>query len=336
MPPSFPRRTRSQSTGDIGVGIAKLVFNQQLGWMFRQTPQEADFGVDGYVDIETDEGHVTGKSLAVQIKTGESYLKSTNDGANWIYVGDLKHINYYINHDNPVLLLVVDPKSNRIWWRRFSAYETERTKSGWTTEIPKVNLLTSSSKSDLRAIAGCAEDYLEHLESVWTIAETAKTHDLIILKISQTEVETGTVAIFGRAIRRLAATEETLRHAANKLDFVFDGYDDDPREVYQIPEIRNWVDLALRDIPHLTYFLYLGSEAQGIQTIVSCLGRAKKINDCIAEMTDPFALIEFMKQQFRAINVLTASRHIDDLNEPISLRLKDKIIGFLRGVRKRG
>jgi len=122
----LPKQSPSQSIGEIGVNIVSLKVHQSLGWNFRRTPQELDFGIDGYIDIVTDEGYVTGKSIAVQIKTGPSYLRDGSNTETWRYVGDLKHINYYINHHTPVLLLLVDHQNHEIWWRQFSAYETEK------------------------------------------------------------------------------------------------------------------------------------------------------------------------------------------------------------------
>lgn len=45
------------------------------------------------------------------------------------------------------------------------------------------------------------------------------------------------------------------RQLRGRVMINFSGYDSDPREVYQIPEIRKWVDRLITNVPHLFYLL---------------------------------------------------------------------------------
>jgi len=321
----LPKQSPSQSIGEIGVNIVSLKVHQSLGWNFRRTPQELDFGIDGYIDIVTDEGYVTGKSIAVQIKTGTSYLRDGSNTETWRYVGDLKHINYYINHHTPVLLLLVDPQNHEIWWRQFSAYETEKTRSGWTTEISKSSYLDDSSKQELNFIAGHAKDYLSHLDDFWNIGHNAKDNDLIILHVTRTEIETRNVRVFASTIKRLSASRTILCNSMGKIDFLIMGYDEDKRELYEIPEVRLWIKIMVDGVKELAYFLWLDDYAQGIVTIAACLCNAKKIDDQRVEFTDIIPLLEFMDQQFEGLNELTETFNIEDYNKPVSMRFGNKI-----------
>ena len=50
-------------------------------WLFKRTHQEHDYGIDGYIDIVTEDGHVTGQMFASQIKCGKSFFQEkTKDG----------------------------------------------------------------------------------------------------------------------------------------------------------------------------------------------------------------------------------------------------------------
>lgn len=49
---------------------------------------------------------------------------------------------------------------------------------------------------------------------------------------------------------------EKRKHKGHKtVNFGFFGYDADPRSIYQIPEIRNWVGRIYKNKPHLFYFI---------------------------------------------------------------------------------
>lgn len=75
----FPKQNNRQLTGSKGESFFAYFTNSELGWIYRPVPQESDFGVDGYIDIVND-GNVTGKSIAVQIKCGDSYISKQSQG----------------------------------------------------------------------------------------------------------------------------------------------------------------------------------------------------------------------------------------------------------------
>jgi hypothetical protein len=131
MAQRFPKRTNSQAVGELGVSILTKIIRKDFGWEFRRTPQEVDFGIDGYIDLVTNEGYVTGRSLAVQVKSGPSYFTGGSETA-FTYRGETKHINHYLNHGQPVLLVLVDTDAEEAWWAHFQPYETDSTGEQWT------------------------------------------------------------------------------------------------------------------------------------------------------------------------------------------------------------
>ena len=44
------------------------------GWVFTETPEQTDFGKDGYLDFSKD-GRLTGQCIALQIKGGVSFRR---------------------------------------------------------------------------------------------------------------------------------------------------------------------------------------------------------------------------------------------------------------------
>jgi len=221
--------------------------------------------------------------------------------------------------------LLVDPNNRLIWWHRFIAYETNRTPAGWTIAIPKSSVLNNDCKAELRSIAGGAEDYLPHLEEIWGLPEKAKSNDLIFFTVSRLEIETENVRVFELAINRLRVSEDALRASMNKVDFLIGGYDDDPRDLFEIPEVRLWVQKAIMEVKHFAYFFSVGEDAQAISTIACCLCGAKRIDRNMVALANPARLVDFMNQQFAWLNELTEKHGIDDLNKPVSMRFARKI-----------
>lgn len=75
---------------------------------------------------------------------------------------------------------------------------------------------------------------------------------LIHLIITQEEVITGD---FDRARILFKTLEECKLHARNKVVITFSGYDNIPREIYEIRIISSYIKILFRMYPQLFYFL---------------------------------------------------------------------------------
>ena len=106
---NYPKRQKTDKTAEIGVNSVSRIVNDDFGWIFRRTHKEHDFGVDGYIDYVTKEGSVSGKFIAVQIKTGKSYLSLR--GTNFWYRDSIPHLNYFLNVPIPVVIILCDPNT---------------------------------------------------------------------------------------------------------------------------------------------------------------------------------------------------------------------------------
>src|SRR5262249_29865810 len=94
----------SPLTDRRGVNAVDALF-LKFGWFLREQPV-ADFGIDAQVEVfEGDEA--TGKLIALQIKTGASYFRRY--GIDYIYYGEKRHLEYWLGHSLPVLLVLHDP-----------------------------------------------------------------------------------------------------------------------------------------------------------------------------------------------------------------------------------
>lgn len=85
--------------------------------MFVEVPGQSDFGKDGYVDIATGVGAVTGACFAVQIKGGRSYRR----GDGYRIDGTEANRRLWASSTLPVLGIVWDPDEERLAWLDLTA-----------------------------------------------------------------------------------------------------------------------------------------------------------------------------------------------------------------------
>ena len=86
MRAGFPQYSNTAKLGEFGVRIVSKVISDTFGWLFKRNHQEHDFGIDGQVELVTNDGAVTGQMLAVQIKCGRSFLVEKNKWG-FVYMG---------------------------------------------------------------------------------------------------------------------------------------------------------------------------------------------------------------------------------------------------------
>ena len=87
----------------------------RLSWAFREQPT-SDYGIDAQAEKLNLDGKGGGKLIALQIKTGASYFRKK--GGEYVYYGEERHREYWINHSLPVFLIIHNPETNLTLWQR--------------------------------------------------------------------------------------------------------------------------------------------------------------------------------------------------------------------------
>jgi hypothetical protein len=132
----------------IGVLEFGLALAREFGWIFREQPI-SDVGIDGHIELVT-RGKAQGKLIAVQVKTGNSYLRNTKEGQ--VFYGDNKHLDYWLNHSLPVLLVVYTPRHKALQWVEIRPNNIDRNSKGWKVVIPEDNTFDRNSVDKLLKI----------------------------------------------------------------------------------------------------------------------------------------------------------------------------------------
>ncbi|OKP96503.1 hypothetical protein [Paenibacillus sp. P46E] len=91
-----------------------------------------------------------------------------------------------------------------------------------------------------------------------------KDEDITVMNISREDVEKGRLENYLREFKKYE--KKKMR---GKVTLIFNGYEQDRREIYQIREITNWVDRLLKNVPYLFYFL--SRENYSMRIVFFCL-----------------------------------------------------------------
>lgn len=139
----------SHHTDRVGVSAVGLLFHKELGWLFRE--QQQDFGVDAQVEI-VEEKKPTGRLIGIQIKSGASFFQERT-AEHIVFRGDLDHLDYWLRHRLPIIVVLYDPSSDAAYWEAVTEANVQRTKKGWKLLVPVRNRLDSRARTALSAVA---------------------------------------------------------------------------------------------------------------------------------------------------------------------------------------
>jgi hypothetical protein len=323
MTRGFPSYPKTAWQGEAGVAIVSRAVGR-LGWIFRRNHNEHDFGIDGYIDLVAPSGSVTGRMLAVQIKSGPSYLAHTNRFG-FTYYGEQKHLNYLLNHPIPVLLILCDQESETCYWEHFCESAVESTPKAWKLDIPKRKTLSEALRSEIEGVAGAPIDYTSSLQEYWSINEAIEQSDIIIHPIDKSiDVDPQDVSGIVAFFERLTRTDAFALANQGKVELWFMGWDADQREIWEIPEVTAF----LRAIEPLCkyWFFFLRTEkptcSLQILAMALCSAERTKADHDDGHVTAEIDMSEwelFVHRNFSWLNELTDRLQMPECeNERIS------------------
>jgi len=268
MKRGYPQFTRTAQQGEQGVNVVSHIINETFGWLFKRNHQEHDFGIDGQIEVVHKDGIVTGQMLAVQIKYGKSFFQEKNKWG-YIYRGEIKHFNYLSNYPIPVLVVICHPKSEECYWVKFEPEQVQLTKAGWKIDIPFENKL-QTNKPELEALLYPAKDTLAELEEYWDTNNLLRDFSYLHFVIDKLEIEALDIMSPRAFFDRLLVTKELAYKSQGKVEISFHGYYDDPRELFEIEEVRRYVELLDPTLPELFFFVRTASPTHTLKIFALC------------------------------------------------------------------
>lgn len=325
---NFPKRNKNAKNGITGETFFSNYVTNELKCIYHSISQENDFGIDGYIELIKDE-YVTGKMVAVQIKHGDSYFRSkTNNG--YKYYGENKHINYYINNMTDVYLVIISDDFKSIHWVKFEISKMMKSgKCGWCMEIPQRNILNERFKQNIFEVVGPIIDMEEIIKNNWEIDKLLRNSKHTFIQLLREDIESLSFINIKELFDQYIKNNQVLIDKRNTIDIIFRGYDDDPREIFEIPEIRNWINTSVDiGIPWF-YFLDFNCKNNGLNLLIQSycgVKNAVKLQDGSYDFTYKGKNIaEFYKKNFRNLNIFT---EVNDISVEINNEITEGIFRY--------
>ena len=79
--------------------------------------------------------------------------------------------------------------------------------------------------------------------------------DFLTIIISRQEIETNDLSQTIGTLNRLLEDKETIEYFFERVEIGVGGYDNDPRELWDIPEVKLFIQKLDRQFPYWFYFL---------------------------------------------------------------------------------
>ena len=279
------------------LGVSKLdYYFSSKGWLFREQYTH-DYGIDAQVEI-VEGRRPTGNLIAIQVKSGSSYFTESSHN-NIVFRTEEKHINYWVQHSLPVIIVLYDPDEDELIWEAVTENTIKSTGKGWKIEIPKIKKLDEGSIRELRKLTQPPE-YIKKLNKLrldkkWIeliaqgecvfveyedwIHKSLPRFELKIDcdSINNIEPESWPV-LYGPGLSMEEAIEYTLPWAGYEMDYdahydymesvwydeCYLGRDPDTRDPYFTKPFSDWYELP-DEITHVSD----SGETQGYRLILS-------------------------------------------------------------------
>lgn len=148
--PRIPSNLQQERAGILAVATQL----NRLGLIWRETPM-ADVGIDGQIEFVDGDGHPTGRVVAAQVKSGDSYFTgSSADG--WPFYPDARHREYWERFPLPVLLFLHSAVEGTYWVDARQALRSPERARLKRIEVPRGLSLEAATREQFFASVGAS------------------------------------------------------------------------------------------------------------------------------------------------------------------------------------
>lgn len=160
----------------------------------------------------------------------------------------------------------------------------------------------------------------------------AKDADFLVIQFSRALVEAG---LIGDALDRLLSLSDSFEFTnkfASNMTIIFEGYDNDPRELHQIPECRHFFGQLTEKWPYWFHFMEKSGAGFDLIFQLLCSVTVVQVDRGMVgfQFTDPDEVRQTMLRLFDGMNHLYESHGItEEVNERMTeevLKAFDRIL----------
>jgi hypothetical protein len=233
----------------------------------------------------------------------------------------------------PVLIILCDPKTRVCYWEHFVPHNTEPTEKGWKICVPFDQSLRLEDQERLRVIAGDAIEYNSALENYWS-ENRLLSESFIYCVIGRDEIEKKNILNIKEFLCRIMMSKPLARKIQGNIELIIDGYDDDIRELWQIPEVNTWFEVAEPVVKYWFYFLRSSERAAALRVFIHSrcgarwVGDVPKVGEAGKVEIDNTLLVSLFERNFGWLNEIIAFLNFpEEENKKISFQVA-RLVGY--------
>ena len=133
--------------------------------------------------------------------------------------------------------------------------------------------------------------------------DNSQQSDYIVLQIPQEAIQNCDTSKYVTLLHGATGSLQSFEAAFQRYVFLISGYDDDPRELYQIPEVVSFIKDLNSKLPFWLYFINT-SDKKFFSWMIACLCQAMSLDqdeETIYADFDADAYNDLIEYQFRNI-----------------------------------
>ena len=147
--------------------------------------------------------------------------------------------------------------------------------------------------------------------------------DGLVVVVSRDDVESNNISSTFSALSGLLVDEATVRRFQGRVKISFDGFNHDPREIYEIPEIRRFCAELDKHFPYWLYFLSM--EDSSLKAMTFCLCTVENAGPGLASVDRD--LLDFIYPHLAAMNELFDRYSLD---EATNRSISDNVVKYFQ------
>lgn len=133
--------------------------------------------------------------------------------------------------------------------------------------------------------------------------------DSLFVVASREDVESGSLQELLNTLSSLMSSKEAVLRFLGKVDFRIHGYDNDPRELFEIPEVCQFIRRLDEQFPY--WFFFLTTETDAIKLFMFSLCRITRVSPTATACNqEDFA--NFINHHLAAMNYIFDTFNIDE------------------------
>ena len=169
------------------------------------------------------------------------------------------------------------------------------------------------------------------MEIVFDVESVSDEFDEVHLLIARSDVEKRSYAPIRKYLAKFVDGDKTYR-ARSKLNIGFDGYDDDPREVWETVDIINWVWQSM-DIENIPWFYLLSTDSEALSIKIIAMCYCAKLGNFGKLIVDVAKLREFAEKNFSIMDNYFGNNLPEEIDLEITQNINRYIGDWIGGKR---